>query len=333
MARRPVAVPARRQRAARARRQARRAGGDPAGQPPRVHLGALRHPADRRALGAGEHLPARRDAGAHPGRLRCDGARSSTRTCARRCSRRATGCPALRHLVVARRPRRRRRRLGPRAAAGRRRRRARGRARDRHRRRRDDVHLGHDRPAQGRGRDRLRPRPAGRAARGLRRAAGRDDVHRAAAVPRQRAAGLDARLDLPRRQACARPQVHRLALLRRLPPLRGGRVQHAGRDDLDPAEAAARPGRPRPPACASCSRPAARRTAGASSSSASGCGSSSGSGWSTRPGSCSTTTGRVGSMGRSGVAGVEFRVVDDDDHPLPAGRGRRARVPPPRRAA
>jgi crotonobetaine/carnitine-CoA ligase len=37
------------------------------------------------------------------------------------------------------------------------------------------------------------------------------------------------------------------------------------------------------------------------------------------PGILLNTEGKVGSMGRSGVADVEFRVVDDEDNPLPAG--------------
>jgi crotonobetaine/carnitine-CoA ligase len=37
------------------------------------------------------------------------------------------------------------------------------------------------------------------------------------------------------------------------------------------------------------------------------------------PGILLNDVGRVGSMGRSGVSGVEFRVVDDDDRPLPPG--------------
>ncbi|HZE66171.1 MAG TPA: AMP-binding protein [Sporichthyaceae bacterium] len=37
------------------------------------------------------------------------------------------------------------------------------------------------------------------------------------------------------------------------------------------------------------------------------------------PGILLNTEGKVGSMGRSGVADVEFRVVDEDDNPLPAG--------------
>lgn len=37
------------------------------------------------------------------------------------------------------------------------------------------------------------------------------------------------------------------------------------------------------------------------------------------PGILLNNDGRIGSMGRSGVSGVEFRVVDDDDNPMPAG--------------
>ena len=59
--------------------------------------------------------------------------------------------PAAAHLRRARRKVGRRRRLDRRPADGRRRRRAGGRARGAERRRGDDVHLGHDRPAQGRG--------------------------------------------------------------------------------------------------------------------------------------------------------------------------------------
>ena len=43
------------------------------------------------------------------------------------------------------------------------------------------------------------------------------------------------------------------------------------------------------------------------------------------PGILLNDAGRVGSMGRSGVAGVEFRVVGDDDRPLRAAAGGRAR--------
>jgi crotonobetaine/carnitine-CoA ligase len=37
------------------------------------------------------------------------------------------------------------------------------------------------------------------------------------------------------------------------------------------------------------------------------------------PGILLNTTGRVGSMGVAGVSGVEFRVVDDEDNPVPSG--------------
>jgi crotonobetaine/carnitine-CoA ligase len=38
------------------------------------------------------------------------------------------------------------------------------------------------------------------------------------------------------------------------------------------------------------------------------------------PGILLNTEGKVGSMGKSGISGVEFRVVDDDDNPLPPGQ-------------
>jgi crotonobetaine/carnitine-CoA ligase len=38
------------------------------------------------------------------------------------------------------------------------------------------------------------------------------------------------------------------------------------------------------------------------------------------PGILLNDEGRIGSMGKAGISGVEFRVVDDEDRPLPAGQ-------------
>ena len=38
------------------------------------------------------------------------------------------------------------------------------------------------------------------------------------------------------------------------------------------------------------------------------------------PGTLLNDAGKVGAMGKAGVSGVEFRVVSDDDHPLPPGQ-------------
>ncbi len=80
-----------------------------------------------------------------------------------------------------------------------------------------------------------------------RREGRRDALHAAAPVPRQRSAHLVHRVDPARRQAGAGRTVLRLPVLGRLPQVRGGRVQHAGRDALDPAQAAGEAERHRQP--------------------------------------------------------------------------------------
>ncbi len=83
--------------------------------------------------------------------------------------------------------------------------------------------------AEGRRRHEVRQQPDAADPGRLRREAGGDDVHVAAALPRQRAARLHDRLDDPRREVRPRRTLQRLALLRRLPQVRRGRVQHPRR--------------------------------------------------------------------------------------------------------
>jgi non-ribosomal peptide synthetase component F len=97
-------------------------------------------------------------------------------------------------------------------------------------------------PAEGRDGGEVRHDAAAGAAALLRGAVRRDHVHAAAPLPRERAARVGHWVDDPGRQARPCLTVQRLPILGRLPPVRGGGVQHARRDDLDPAEAAARPG-------------------------------------------------------------------------------------------
>ena len=104
-----------------------------------------------------------------------------------------------------------------------------------------------------------------------------------------------------------------------LPPLRRGRVQRARRHDLDPAQAAARAPTTATTRCAPCCRPAARRPLARVRGALRredhrvvrhG----------RRAGHPAQRRGQGRLDGQVGISGVEFRVVGDDDQPLPPAR-------------